>query len=62
MCPLVYAMLMVYREVEKAPPKENEKDNNAFVVPSFPISLLSAHPFSHTVKKKAENVLYGVWF
>lgn len=55
-------MLMVYREVEKAPPKENEKDNNAFVVPSFPISLLSAHPFSHTVKKKAENVLYGVWF
>lgn len=61
MCPVVYAMLMAYRVVEKAPPKENEKDNT-FVVTSFPVSLLSVHRFPRTVKEKAENVLYSIWF
>lgn len=53
---------MADRAVEKAPPKENEKDNNAFVITSFPVSLLSVHHFPYTVKEKAENVLYGIWF
>ena len=55
-------MLMAYRMVEKVPPKKNEKDNNAFVVTSFPVSLLSAHHFPHTVKEKPENVLYAFGF
>lgn len=53
---------MAYRVVEKAPPKENEKVNNTFVVTSFPASLLSVHHFPRTVKEKAENVLYSIWF
>lgn len=55
-------MLMVYGVIEKVPPKENEKHNNAFVVTSFPISLLSGDHFLHTIKGKAENVLYSIWF
>lgn len=51
---------MAYREVEKAPPKENEKDDYAFVVPAFPVFLLFAHLFSHAVKNKEWRLVLAV--
>lgn len=48
-------MLMAYRVVERAPPKENEKHNNV-VVTSLPVSLLSVHHFFCAIKAKTENV------
>lgn len=62
LCLLAYAMLMAYRVVEGAPPRENEKLNNVVVVTSLPVSLTSVHHFPCIIKTKTENVLYGIWF